>query len=219
MVDELKKCIACDESISVNAKLCKHCKTLQNDARFLGSPSSIEKSRNPRSPWLLGSITFATVVLAAFASYVWINQGLPQATEVLPVSPAVASDSGNDQSEPTSQSQPQPAQTTAMPDVIVSDTYMGEYDPQGSGVWGYGAEVKFVAGELPGCDNPYADIDFLGKSMNCGTKESNFGGTSIKGPKLGPNGQQQFHIWIPSIPGNGPAAEGRRLEVVNAYCG
>ena len=56
-----KSCIACAEQISADAKLCKHCKTMQNDERFLDSSLVAERISAPkidpysRTCWNCGS--------------------------------------------------------------------------------------------------------------------------------------------------------------------
>ncbi|MEY4313126.1 MAG: hypothetical protein RLZZ319_635 [Actinomycetota bacterium] len=70
-----KRCVACAEEIQPNAKLCKHCGVMQNDARFLGdAPSSkptTSEARtqisNSRRGLLIGALVLAVATAGYFA--------------------------------------------------------------------------------------------------------------------------------------------------------
>lgn len=66
MTQSLTKCIACAEEIQVDAKLCKHCNTTQDDQRFLGSATGITKMKGgPRRRSLWIWLTLLVVLLLA----------------------------------------------------------------------------------------------------------------------------------------------------------
>lgn len=58
---ELKACVACAEQIQSNARLCKHCKTRQDDPDFVQSDETQDLPERKREPWKASPVWSAEV--------------------------------------------------------------------------------------------------------------------------------------------------------------
>ena len=213
----LKNCIACDELISVNAKLCRHCSTMQNDSRFLrDSKVADEPVASPKKPIkpikfsqpkslatqfsLPSGKTGLTILIGGIAAILLLILATG------PLSNFLGGISGQNGSPKSNSSEGKPPASTVLSiQHHNSNSWFNDFEPDPA----YSiATIKFSAGASVRCRatftvNFYDEIDGL------------FHSEVVNVPEMAPQNEIQLDVVAPYAPSNHMADS---AKVLNASC-